>query len=49
MTQPHHPDTPPARRRSRARITALALLRARAHRRTAQPPLRQHLQREEER
>jgi hypothetical protein len=41
MTQPHHPDTPPVRRRPRARVTALALLRARAHRHAAQPPLQQ--------
>lgn len=40
MTHPHHTTTPPARRRPRARITPLALLRASAHRHTDQPPPR---------
>lgn len=49
MTQPHHTATPPAQRRPLARITPLALLRARAHRHTSQPPLRPQRAREEAR
>jgi hypothetical protein len=48
MNQHHHPDTPPVRRRPRARVTPLALLRARAHRRAAHTPPRQRPQCEED-
>lgn len=37
MTQPHRTATTPTRRRPRARITPLALLRARDHQRTTPP------------
>ncbi|WP_433892564.1 hypothetical protein [Streptomyces sp. CA-111067] len=49
MTQPHHTATPPAQRRLRARITPLALLRARAHRHSAPPAAQQRPAREEDR
>ncbi|MEE4544036.1 hypothetical protein V2S66_18920 [Streptomyces sp. V4-01] len=47
MTHPHHTATPPVRPWPRARITPLALLRARAHRNTSQPPLRRRPEHEE--
>jgi hypothetical protein len=49
MTQPHPTTMPAVRRRPRARITPLALLRARAHQYPAQPARRPRAQSTEDR